>query len=87
MDDVIGESAVLTEAWASTNSRAGSGFGDGSEMTVRITRMGDAVCGTSSHAEGMTNNDKRWENLRAGSETAKHLPCSVCGEPVPIPAK
>ena len=50
--------------------------------------MGDAVCSPSVHAEGMTNtNDQRWENLRAGSETAKHLPCSVCGEPVPIPAK
>jgi len=55
---------------------------------MKIPRLRDAETSGHGHAEVMTNtNDKRWKNLHAGSETVKFLPCSRCGEPVPIPAK
>ena len=59
------------------------GCGDGSEMTVRVTRMGDAVCRPSGHAEHMTTRDplksycphcgEQFGNARQGVGLKAHL--------------
>ena len=35
----------------------------------------------------MPTDPERMDNLRRGNATVKFLPCSVCGEPVPIPIR
>ena len=56
------------------------GCGDGSEMTVRITRMGDAVCRPSGHAEHMTDRNPLKSYSPHCGEQFGSLPLAKAGE-------